>query len=158
MQPDEELLQRALDYKVKQDVQIHLHEPLYYEKILETSIDVIGIECAKKPENMDFIDAEIVDSADKKLRIGVARSDIDGIIAEFNAMHGVNAWGNEELISLAIDEIEPVEKIKQRVKAAKERFGELLAYIGPDCGLFSFPSQELALQWLENVRKATTED
>ncbi len=158
LQPDEELLQRALDYKVKQDVQIHLHEPLYYEKILETSIDVIGIECAKKPENMDFIDAEIVDSADKKLRIGVARSDIDGIIAEFNAMHGVNAWGNEELISLAIDEIEPVEKIKQRVKAAKERFGELLAYIGPDCGLFSFPSQELALQWLENVRKAATED
>ncbi|AAB89137.1 MULTISPECIES: methionine synthase [Archaeoglobus] len=157
LQPDEELLQKALDYKVKQDVQIHLHEPLYYEKILETSVDVIGIECAKKPENMDFIDAEAVASAEKKLRIGVARSDIDGIIAEFNALHGVNAWGNEELISLAIDEIEPVEKIAERISKAKERFGDLLAYIGPDCGLFSFPSQELALQLLENVRKAVRE-
>jgi len=157
LQPDEELLQKALDYKVKQDVQIHLHEPLYYEEILETSVDIIGIECARKPENMDFIDAELVASADKKLRIGVARSDIDGIIAEFNAMHGVNAWGNEELISLAIDEIEPVEKIAERISEAKERFGELLAYIGPDCGLFSYPSQELALQLLENLSKAVKE-
>ncbi|WP_456329118.1 methionine synthase [Archaeoglobus sp.] len=157
LQPDEELLQKALEYNIPQDVQIHLHEPLYYEKILETSIDVIGIECAKKPENMDFIDAEVVASAEKKLRIGVARSDIDGIIAEFNAMHGVNAWGNEELISLAIQKVEPVEKIAERIKMAKDRFGELLAYIGPDCGLFSFPSQELAIQLLENVRKAVDE-
>lgn len=157
LQPDEELLQKALEYNIPQDVQIHLHEPLYYEKILETSIDVIGIECAKKPENMDFIDAEVVASFDKKLRIGVARSDIDGIIAEFNAMHGVNAWGNEELISLAIQEVEPVEKIAERIKKAKDCFGELLAYVGPDCGLFSFPSQELAVQLLENVRKAVDE-
>ncbi|MBO8179148.1 MAG: methionine synthase [Archaeoglobus sp.] len=157
LQPDEELLQKALEYSIPQDVQIHLHEPLYYEKILETSIDVIGIECAKKPENMDFIDAEVVASAEKKLRIGVARSDIDGIIAEFNTMHGVNAWGDEELISFAIQEIEPVEKIAERIKMAKERFGELLAYIGPDCGLFSFPSQELAVQLLENVRRAVDE-
>jgi len=103
---------------------------------------------------MDFIDPESVASAEKKLRIGVARSDIDGIIAEFNAMYGVNAWGNEKLISLAIQEVEPVERIAERIRMAKERFGELLAYVGPDCGLFSFPSQELAVQLLENVRRA----
>lgn len=157
LQPDEELLQKALEYNTPQDVQIHLHEPLYYEKILETSIDVIGIECAKKPENIDFIDAEMVASANKKLRIGVARSDIDGIIAEFNAMHGVNAWGNEELISLAIQEIESVEKIAERIRMAKNHFEDLLAYVGPDCGLFSFPSQGLAVQLLENVRRAVDE-
>lgn len=154
LQPEDELLKRAFEYNFKADVQIHLHEPLFYEKILETDIDVIGIECAKKPENMDFIDVELVESADKKLRIGVARSDIDGIIAEFNAANNVNAWGNEELISLAIDEIEPIEKIAERLKKAKEKFGDLIAYVGPDCGLFSFPTQELALQLLRNLRKA----
>jgi 5-methyltetrahydropteroyltriglutamate--homocysteine methyltransferase len=154
LQPEDELLKRAFEYNFKADVQIHLHEPLFYEKILETDIDVIGIECAKKPENMDFIDVEVVESADKRLRIGVARSDIDGIIAEFNAANNVNAWGNEELISLAIDEIEPIEKIAERLKKAKEKFGDLIAYVGPDCGLFSFPTQELALQLLRNLRKA----
>ncbi|WP_290597171.1 MULTISPECIES: methionine synthase [unclassified Archaeoglobus] len=154
LQPEDELLKRAFEYNFKADVQIHLHEPLFYEKILETDIDIIGIECAKKPENMDFIDVEVVESADKRLRIGVARSDIDGIIAEFNAANNVNAWGNEELISLAIDEIEPIEKIAERLKKAKEKFGDLIAYVGPDCGLFSFPTQELALQLLRNLRKA----
>lgn len=154
LQPEDELLEKAFEYNFKADVQIHLHEPLFYEKILETSIDVIGIECAKKPENMDFIDAEVVESADKKLRIGVARSDTDGIIAEFNAANNVNAWGDEELISLAIDEIEPIEKIAERIERAKEKFGDLIAYVGPDCGLFSFPTQELALQLLRNLRRA----
>jgi len=154
LHPEDELLEKAFKYNFKADVQIHLHEPLFYEKILETSIDVIGIECAKKPENMDFIDAEVVESADKKLRIGVARSDIDGIIAEFNAANNVNAWGDEELISLAIDEIEPIEKIAERIERAKEKFGDLIAYVGPDCGLFSFPTQELALQLLRNLRRA----
>lgn len=156
LQPEDELINRAFDYRVKADVQIHLHDPLFYDRILETSIDVIGVECAKKQENMDFLDAEIIESAEKKLRIGIARSDIDGIIAEFNAAHGVNAWGNHELISLAIDEIEPAEKIAERLDTAYKKFGDLLAYVGPDCGLFSFPSQEHALQLLENVRKAVT--
>ncbi len=154
LQPDDELLRTAFDYDLRADVQIHLHEPLFYEKTLETDIDVIGVECAKKPENMDFIDAEVVESAGKKLRIGIARSDIDGIIAEFNSAHGVNAWGNDELMSLAIDEIEPAEKIAGRLRDAEKKFGDLIAYVGPDCGLFSFPTQELALQLLENVRKA----
>ena len=152
--PEDELLEKAFEYNFKADVQIHLHEPLFYEKILETGIDVIGIECAKKPENMDFVDAEVVESADKKIRIGVARSDIDGIIAEFNTANNVNAWENDELISLAIDEIEAVDKIAERIERAKEKFGDLIAYVGPDCGLFSFPTQELALQLLRNLGRA----
>jgi len=158
LQPEEELIQRAYEYDVRQDLQIHLHDPIYYEKVLETSIDIIGIECARKPENMEFIDPELLESAGKKLRIGVARSDIDGIIAEFNAMHSTNAWGKEEMISLAIEEIEPAERIAERIRRAKDKFGELVAYVGPDCGLFSFPSQELALQLLENLRRAVEND
>lgn len=154
LQPDDDLIQRVFDYNLSADIQIHLHEPLFYEKLLETDIDIIGVECAKKPENMDFIDPETVESAEKKLRIGIARSDIDGIIAEFNSTHNVNAWGNEEMISLAIEEIESVDKIAERIEIAYNKFGSLISYVGPDCGLFSFPTQELAIQLLENVRKA----
>ncbi len=155
LQPENELLIRAYErLKVNADIQIHLHDPLFYEKILETQIDVIGVECARQERNLYFIDPEVVESYEKKLRIGVARSDIDGIIAEFNAANNVNAWGDNEMIALAIDEVEPVEKIVERIDKAYSRFGESLAYIGPDCGLFSFPTQNHAIQLLENVRKA----
>ena len=66
----------------------------------------------------------------------------------------MNAWESEELILKAIDEIESPEVIKSRIEKAYDRFGDLIAYIGPDCGLFSFPSQESAFKLLQNVRKA----
>jgi 5-methyltetrahydropteroyltriglutamate--homocysteine methyltransferase len=96
LQPETELVARVFEaINVRADVQVHLHEPLFYEKLLDANVDVIGIECAKNEKNMDFIDGEEVSSAEKRLRIGVARSDIDGIIAEFNAQNNVNAWGND---------------------------------------------------------------
>jgi 5-methyltetrahydropteroyltriglutamate--homocysteine methyltransferase len=58
------------------------------------------------------------------------------------------------LISLAIDEIEPPEKILTRIEKAYRKFEELVSYVGPDCGLFSFPTQEHAVQLLGNVKKA----
>ncbi len=154
LQPDDELIAKVFDLRVVADIQIHLHEPLFYEKLLDTKIDVIGVECAKNERNMDFIDPEVLNSADKKLRVGVARSDIDGIIAEFNAANNVNAWGNSELMSLAIEEIESPERIYDRIRKAYDRFGDSVAYVGPDCGLFAFPTQEHALQLLRNVYKA----
>jgi len=156
LQPTDDQLKLAfepLDFDV--DVQIHLHTPLFYERLLDIdTIDVIGVESAKDPSALDFIDPEDLESYDKKLRIGVARSDIDGIIAEFNQRYNVNAWESEELIIKAINEIESPEVIKSRIKKAYERFGDLIAYGGPDCGLFSFPSQEAAIILLKNVRRA----
>jgi len=154
LQPSDELISMVYDIEIPADLQIHLHDPLYYEKVLETKIDVIGIECAKDLRNMNFLDSELIQSYEKKLRIGVARSDIDGIIAEFNAKHNLNSWGNHELMMRAIDEIESSDKIFERLKLAYDRFNDLLAYIGPDCGLFSFPSQEHAVKLLENVKVA----
>lgn len=156
LQPTDDQLKLAfepLDFDV--DVQIHLHSPLFYERLLDIdTIDVIGIESAKDPTALDFIDPQELESHDKKLRVGVARSDIDGIIAEFNQKHNVNAWESEELIIKAINEIESPEVIKSRIERAYERFGDLIAYVGPDCGLFSFPSQEAAVALLKNVRGA----
>jgi 5-methyltetrahydropteroyltriglutamate--homocysteine methyltransferase len=156
LQPSVDQLKLAFEkFEIDADVQIHLHSPLFYSYILNVdSIDVIGIETAKNPKAMDFIDVEEIESYSKKLRIGVARSDIDGIIAEFNSKHGVNAWGDPELILKAIDEIEGPEMIEKRLKNAVERFEDVLEYTGPDCGLFSFPSQEAAMKLLENTKKA----
>ena len=156
LQPSAEQLSLAFEkFRLEADVQIHLHSPLFYTSILGIeSIDVIGIEAAKDPRALDFVDGEEVESADKKLRVGIARSDIDGIIAEYNSKYAVNAWKSHDLILKAIDEIESPEVIEKRFRTAVERFGDTLAYIGPDCGLFSFPSQEAAVKLLENVRKA----
>jgi 5-methyltetrahydropteroyltriglutamate--homocysteine methyltransferase len=156
LQPTQEQLKLAFshfDFDV--DVQIHLHAPLYYTNILDIEeIDVIGIESAKDESVLDFVDPQDLEAYDKKLRVGIARSDIDGIIAEFNQSHNVNAWESEELAIKAIEEIESPEIIKSRIEKAYDRFGDLIAYVGPDCGLFSFPSQEVAVTLLKNVRRA----
>ncbi len=154
LQPSREQIERAYDFKLNVDTQVHLHEPLFYDRFLETSIEIIGIETARDPKKMDAIDAELMESAGKRLRIGVARTDIDCIISEFNARHNVNAWKSEDLAMLAIEESEPAEKILERLKIAKKKFDDLLSYIGPDCGLFAFPSQRSALKLLENVKRA----
>ena len=156
LQPGAEQLSLAFEkFSVDADVQLHLHSPLFYTYILEIeSIDVIGIEAAKDPKAMDFVDGEEVESSGKMLRVGIARSDIDGIIAEYNSKYGVNAWSSHDLILKAIEEIESPEVIERRLRTTMERFGDVLAYVGPDCGLFSFPSQEAAVRLLENVRKA----
>ena len=56
------------------------------------------------------------------------------------------------MILRAIEEIESPEVIFNRIKSAYEKFKDLIAYIGPDCGLFSFPNQDSAIQLLKNVK------
>lgn len=159
LQPTQEQISIAFgNFNFDVDVQIHLHSPLYYTNLLDIdSIDIIGIEAAKDKNAMDLVDLDDLESYDKKIRIGVARSDIDGIIAEFNAKHNVNAWKDRNIIVKAIEEIENVETIKKRIENAYNKFEDRIAYTGPDCGLFSFPSQEVAVALLKNVKKALEE-
>ncbi len=159
LQPTDEQLRLAFEpMNFDVDVQIHLHAPLFYERLLDIdTIDVIGIETAKDPKALDFVDPEDLESHGKRLRVGIARSDVDGIVAEFNEKHGLNAWESEELLLKAINEVESPEVIRKRLERAYDRFGELIAYVGPDCGLFSFPSQECAVALLRNVRRALDE-
>lgn len=156
LQPTQEQLELAYEkIKFSGDVQIHLHSPLYYTEILDIeTINVIGIESARDEKAMDFVDVEDLESSDKYIRVGVARSDIDGIVAEYNAKTGKNAWNDSEEIIKAIDYIESPEVIRRRIMKAKKLFGERLKYIGPDCGLFSFPSQDHAVKLLENINTA----
>jgi len=156
LQPSKDQILTAFErIKFKGDVQIHLHSPLFYPKLLEVeSINVIGIEAAKDEKALNFLDAEDLESYDKYVRVGVARSDIDGILAEYYERFNINAWGSREEISKAIDTIESPNVIEKRISRALKMFGDRLKYIGPDCGLFSFPSQEHAMKLLENVKKA----
>jgi hypothetical protein len=154
LQPEKELVERVYSKKLGVDVQVHLHEPVFYEKFLGSSIEIIGIESARNIEKIYALDAEEISSAGKKLRIGVARTDIDCIIGQFNEKHGVDAWKNEELAELAIEEFESVKTIAERIRISSEKFGDLIKYIGPDCGMLSFPSQKTAMKLLENLRKA----
>lgn len=156
LQPTEEQLRTAFShFEFDLDMQIHLHSPLLYDSILDVEeIDVIGIETAKDPTIIESIEKEELESYEKRLRVGIARSDIDSIIAEFNQIHNVNAWQDVSLIEKAIDELESVETIFSRIKNAYSRFEDKVAYVGPDCGLFSFPTQTLACRLLENVSKA----
>ena len=136
-------------------VQVHLHSPLFYTHYLEVdAVDVIGIETATHPENLELVERDSIESADKGLRIGVARSDIDALIAEYNAKHGVNLWKQPEKFVDAINELENPEVIIKRIELAYEIFGDLIQFVGPDCGLGSWVTQESAIKLLENVRTA----
>jgi len=156
LQPTDEQLKNAFRYfNFKCDVQIHLHSPLYYTKILDVSeINVIGVEAAKDPRIIHSIDVEDLNSHDKKLRVGIARSDIDSIVSQFNQENNVNAWKDINLINRAINEIESPDVIYHRLQNAFENLEDRIAYTGTDCGLFSFPTQESALIVLNNISKA----
>jgi len=78
----------------------------------------------------------MLEDADKQIRVGVSRTDIDSIMAELYDK-GVTKPTAEQLV-------EGEEAIKKRYVSAKEKFGERMTFTGPDCGLGSWPSQEAA--------------
>jgi 5-methyltetrahydropteroyltriglutamate--homocysteine methyltransferase len=50
--------------------------------------------------------------------------------------------------------VEDEAAIRKRFFAAKAKYGDRLAFTGPDCGLGSWPSQEAAQLLLERTVKA----
>ena len=157
VQPDGELIREAfkpLEFS-NVTVQVHLHSPVFYTHFLDVnSVDVIGVEAASTPEVLEYIDRDEIESSGKGLRIGIARSDIDSLIAEYNSKYGVNLWKEREKIAPAVDELESPGVIEERLRNAYEKFGDLIMFTGPDCGLGSWPTQESAVRLLKNVRKA----
>jgi 5-methyltetrahydropteroyltriglutamate--homocysteine methyltransferase len=156
LQPTPEQIEIAYEnFNFDVDVQIHLHSPLFYSNLLQvSSIDVIGIESAKNERAMELVDREVLESHEKRLRIGISRSDIDSMIAYFNQKHGLNAWKDENLLLKAINELEGENNILKRLRKAYDLFDDLIAYVGPDCGLGGFPTQSCAVRLLENTSKA----
>ncbi len=127
--------------------QIHLHFASGIHELLNVKgIDVLSFEYAASPKNIDAIPKSVLEKADKQIRVGIARTDIDSIWAELYEK-GITQPSAEELV-------ENVEKIKKRYKFAKEKYGERMTFTGPDCGLGGWPSQEAATLLLKRTVEA----
>jgi 5-methyltetrahydropteroyltriglutamate--homocysteine methyltransferase len=141
-----DVLEKAFDFQgaVKQ---IHLHSASRLPDLLEMeNIDVVSFEYAASPKNIKGVSKKILEDADKQIRVGVSRTDIDSIVAELYDK-GLTKPTAEQLV-------ETEELIKKRYVAAKAKYGERMTFTGPDCGLGSWPSQEAAYLLLERTVKA----
>ncbi|MDD1754053.1 MAG: 5-methyltetrahydropteroyltriglutamate--homocysteine methyltransferase [Methanothrix sp.] len=140
------------------DSEIHLHSPLYAEPCARVSgISIVGIESAANPDYLLLIDKKVLEETDTYLRAGIARTDILAITARLNDKLGVNLWGDMPRLEAEVLQQESAQVMRKRLDAAYRRFGTRLRATGPDCGLGSWPSQDLADRILANCSTALNE-
>lgn len=147
-------LELASDYASRRgiDTQIHLHSPIFYEMVCQVEgIAVIGLESAAKPSLLTLIDKNELERHDKFLRIGISRTDILSMAAEYDELHHTHAFKDRGILKTIVMEYNSPEVIAKRLENAYAIFGERIKYVGPDCGLGPFPSQELAFMVLQNT-------
>ncbi|MFQ6137433.1 MAG: hypothetical protein ACE5PM_09685, partial [Candidatus Hydrothermarchaeales archaeon] len=146
MNIEEEALISALDKSVRDipaEVQIHLHTLKAVEVPLQVEgIDVIAAEFAATPKNMEILKKRELEDNDKFIRAGVTRTDFDAILA------GYLDKGVQPSQDRLIDD---VEVIRKRYERAEDIFGERMTFAGPDCGLGSWPTQEVARELLRRT-------
>jgi 5-methyltetrahydropteroyltriglutamate--homocysteine methyltransferase len=146
---EDETLVKALDESVKSldaTVQIHLHTPKASKLPLATrNIHVLTGEFAGNPKNMDYITKKELDENDKFIRAGITRTDVEHIFA---------AHFDSEVKPKDVDLVDSVDSIKGIYNKASKRFGERMTFTGPDCGLGSWPSQEVAQLLLKRTVEA----
>ena len=141
-----EVLEKAFDFQgaVRQ---IHLHSPSRLPDLLGIkNIDVLSFEYAASPKNIEGISRKMLEDADKQIRVGVSRTDIDSIMAELHDK-GVVKPTAEQMV-------DSEDAIRKRFLAVKEKYGDRMTFTGPDCGLGSWPSQEAAQLLLKRTVKA----
>ena len=137
------------------DCEVHLHSPLYAESCARVSgINIVGIESASHPDYLELIDKKMLEETDSFIRAGIARTDILSMSAQLNERLGVNLWQDMPRLEREIMEMESPAVMKKRLEKAYGLFGERLRSTGPDCGLGSWPSQDLARRLLENCASA----
>jgi 5-methyltetrahydropteroyltriglutamate--homocysteine methyltransferase len=134
------------------DTEIHLHSPLHYNLVCEVpTINVIGVESAANPSYLELIERQDLEASDTFLRVGIARTDIFGLTAVLNEIYNTNVWKEQDKLPEVITRMETPEVIARRLRKCHEMFGDCIKYAGPDCGLGSWPTQELAQQLLANT-------
>ncbi|HPA97585.1 MAG TPA: 5-methyltetrahydropteroyltriglutamate--homocysteine methyltransferase, partial [Methanothrix sp.] len=140
------------------DCEVHLHSPLYAEICARVSgISIVGIESASHPDYLELVDKKMLEETDSFIRAGIARTDILSMSAQLNERLGINLWQDMPRLEREIMEMESPAVMKKRLEEAYGRFGERLRATGPDCGLGSWPSQDLAARLLENCASAVRE-
>jgi 5-methyltetrahydropteroyltriglutamate--homocysteine methyltransferase len=127
--------------------QIHLHSAAGVHDLLGVkNLDVLSFEYAASPSNVDAVPKSMLEKADKHIRVGVSRTDIDSILAEVYEK-GITKPTAEELV-------ESKETIRKRYRITKEKYGERMTFTGPDCGLGGWPSQDAATLLLKRTVEA----
>jgi 5-methyltetrahydropteroyltriglutamate--homocysteine methyltransferase len=147
-------LELASGYAYQQgiDIQIHLHSPIFYETVCQVEgVTVIGMESAAQPSLLKLVDKRQLEQYDKFLRIGIARTDILSMAAEYDELHHTNAFRDKGVLEAIIADQNSPEQVTTRLKKASAIFGNRIKYVGPDCGLGSFPTQKLAYMVLKNT-------
>ncbi|MDR0797734.1 MAG: hypothetical protein LBE70_03330 [Nitrososphaerota archaeon] len=128
--------------------QIHLHFTSGIRNLLNvTGLDVLSFEYAASPRNISDVSPSMLNEADKQIRVGITRTDIDTIWTEVCEKRFEKPT-SEQLV-------ESVEIIRKRYITAKEKYGTHLTFIGPDCGLGSWPNQDVAALVLKRTVEAT---
>jgi 5-methyltetrahydropteroyltriglutamate--homocysteine methyltransferase len=147
---DRETIQSTLETAFSFDGttrQIHLHSPSKITDLLNvTNIDVLSIEYAASPKNIDSVSKAMLDKADKQVRVGVSRTDINSIMAELYEK-GITKPGAEQMV-------EDERIMQKRFENAKAKYGDRMTFTGPDCGLGGWPTQEAAQLLLARTVKA----
>ena len=141
-----DVLEKAFDFSgvVKQ---IHLHSSSKVADLLTVkNLDVLSFEYAASPKNIEAVSKKMLDEADKQIRVGISRTDIDSIMAELYEK-GIAKPNSEQLV-------ESGETIKRRFLKAQEKYGERMTFTGPDCGLGGWPTQEAAQLLLKRTVNA----
>ena len=142
----------------KIDTEIHLHSPLHYKLVCNVpSISVIGVESAASPSYLDLIDKKDLSEYDKFLRIGVSRTDIFNLSSVLNEKYGINVWKEPGRLEEIVTVMETPQIIEKRLENAYALFGDRIKYAGPDCGLGSWPTQDMAFRLLNNTGKGIKE-
>jgi 5-methyltetrahydropteroyltriglutamate--homocysteine methyltransferase len=142
----QQTLEKAFDF-TGATRQIHLHSSVRLPDLLQiNNLDVLTFEYAASPKNIEGVNKRMLEAADKRVRVGVARTDIDTILAELHDQ-GIANPSAEQLV-------ESKEAIHKRYLFAKEKFGDQMTFTGPDCGLGGWPSQDAAQMLLARVVEA----
>jgi 5-methyltetrahydropteroyltriglutamate--homocysteine methyltransferase len=131
-----ETLEKAYDFQgpVRQ---IHLHFSSGIHDLLTVKgLEVLSFEYAASPKNIEDVSKSLLEKADKQIRVGIARTDIDTIWAELYEK-SITQPSTEQIV-------ESSQVMKKRYIFAKEKYGERMTFTGPDCGLGSWPNQDAA--------------
>ncbi|MGQ9529861.1 MAG: hypothetical protein ACUVTC_00335 [Candidatus Bathycorpusculaceae bacterium] len=141
-----EVLEKAFDFNsvIKQ---IHIHSPSRVADLLEVkNLNVLSFEYAASPMNIEAVSKKMLERANKQIRVSISRTDIDSIMAELYAK-GITKPEAEQLV-------ESKEIIRKRFLKVKEKYGEIMTFTGPDCGLGGWPTQEAAQLLLRRTVEA----
>lgn len=140
-----EALERSIR-GINATVQIHLHGLAASDIPLPVvGLDVLTVESAASPEQLRLISKKDLEAHDKYIRAGITRTNIDSIIPEW-LEKGIKPTDEQLVDGLAT--------IRSRYENALKVFGDRLAFAGPDCGLGSWPTQEVAQLLLRRTAAA----